>query len=260
MAGGRGGRGVVGAALGALSVTAPEVGIPLAIGVGIAHELQEVPRHLRDFAEHLASANRELAPYSGRLAQAQMRFDVGEFFRRRDLAARTEETGETLLHAVGQMRDALQPWNVAIRNIQNEAAIGAAGLVSGAAERLGFIPGAVEAARRWMDPQGTGMEQFAERIGQGIVDAIAQGTAAMAGGPLGGILSAIFPNMGQQIIDQLNKWFPAAAVQGQLGPWDEFAKDLLMGRVPAGPILPKAGRRPLPPLIGGGAIDFGKGV
>jgi hypothetical protein len=215
-----GARGLTNAAGATLGLAFPEIAIPLAIAGGVAHEIQNLPRQLREFAEHIRDANRELVPFAPRLALAEVQLQMGDFRRTLGLARETEPTAVTLTQSINEMRTALFPFQVAGRNAQNMLGTAAAGVTTGGANQLQPLADLGEHLRRALDPTGERTQAVAEAVGAAIVNTIT--------GYLGPIVNQINQLLGVQQIK------PGAGVQG---PWDAM-------------ILQEAGPNRMQPLHG----------
>ena len=210
--------GAVRAAGYAFGVAAPEVAIPAGIALGLANGLKESVKGLHSFAEEMATANKALSLYSGRLTAEYVKLSIHNYQRNQEFVAATEPTALSLVRFTDEMRDALGPFRALKGNLQNEAAGFGAGLVKGGANELAGVVAAIEALRLALDPGGDAAGKAGEITAGLIVKAL---SASIFGAGVVAITEYLksLPVIGKQIkeaIDKANK--PKDRVG--LGAWD----------------------------------------
>ena len=137
-------KGAADAAMSALMVVAPEIGVPLKIVSELAKAVVGLPENLARFAEGINRSNQSLAVFAPRLLNAQIQLAVGDLYRRMDTARATEQTAGKLAENLNKMRDAFQPWDQMSRNVNNTLAIGASSFAERIAQSTSWIAKAID--------------------------------------------------------------------------------------------------------------------
>jgi hypothetical protein len=198
------------AALGALTASAPEIGVPLQLADRAFDELKELPNRMREFSEQIHNANRALAPFAPRLAMADAMLQLHEFRRTMALASATENTAVDLTRSVDRTRDSFLPYDVLSRNVQNMAGGAASAFTRGAADEGRTLVEILEWLRGHFD-QGW-IEQFAEIMGKSFTDAAA---GIIPGG------TAVL-----HILEYIKDWLQIKTIEPVIkeGPWEAMIK------------------------------------
>ncbi len=166
---------VVGEAMAALTIMA-------AAGISAFKRLHQV-------AEEHMEENRRLAPYSGQLAGAFTRLELGDMFRALKLARSAEVTGSVLVDQVNMIRQAMAPMDRLALGIGNRVGIGAAGMFEPTAMLFGGLSRMFHEKLEAFDPGGAGSKAFGESIGDSILGGM-EGLVKAIMGPL-----ALIPGM-----------------------------------------------------------------
>ena len=208
------------------------------IGGAAEHLMRMVtllPKRLHDFAEETAAATRRLSLFDAQIGLASAQLTLGDFNRNLALARFTAPTGAELLRAVNRMRDEFIPFQAVLTNLRQEAAIGGASFLGGAAGTLGIVPEIGQAILKAIDPNGGGIAGVAQAVGQQFATSL---LGALLGGPVGALAGAFLP---PALVDKFRQMLKDLGIipdlkvgGGAKGAWDNFTRDVAAGAVHPG--------------------------